>query len=112
MGTPRATLPLAKVLDVLMGAPSHRHYGLEIAREAGLSSGTTYPILARLERDGWLTSAWEQIDPVVEGRRPRRYYRLTGQGERAARDVLEQFGEVGRRGRVIRRRADPELGIT
>lgn len=108
MGEPRPTLPLARVLDVLMAVPGHAHYGLEIAREAGLSSGTTYPILARLERDGWLTSAWEQIDPVVEGRRPRRYYRLTGLGERSASAILQEFGAIGHGRRHVG--PEPELG--
>jgi PadR family transcriptional regulator PadR len=63
-------------------------YGLEIAKEAGLASGTIYPILARLERTNWVESEWEDVDPHEVGRRRRRYYRLTGEGERAARREL------------------------
>ena len=53
--------------------PSDEHYGLELAEQAGLPIGSIYPILARLERAQWIESAWEQIDPSREGRRPRRY---------------------------------------
>jgi PadR family transcriptional regulator PadR len=37
---------------------------------------------------GWLSSRWEDIDPQVEGRPPRRYYRLTAEGALAARAAL------------------------
>jgi len=76
------------VLRQFLDQPSTRRYGLDLAKGAGLKSGTIYPILARLERDGLLTSAWERIDPSVEGRRPRRYYVLTGVGERVAREEI------------------------
>jgi PadR family transcriptional regulator, regulatory protein PadR len=42
--------------------------------------GTAYPILLRLENEGWVTSRWEDIDPHVEKRPRRRYYRLTASG--------------------------------
>jgi PadR family transcriptional regulator, regulatory protein PadR len=70
------------ILAVLLADTSQQLYGLEIAKTAGLASGTIYPALARLEREGFLESEREDIDPSVAGRRPRRYYRLTGEGER------------------------------
>lgn len=78
------------LLAALLADPSRRRYGLDLSKEAGLPSGTIYPMLARLEAQGWTESEWEDIDPVAEGRRPRRYYRLTGDGEMAARSVLEE----------------------
>ena len=47
-----------------------------MAQQAGLKSGTIYP-LVRLEEYKWVTSDWEETDPVVEGRRRRRYYKLS-----------------------------------
>jgi PadR family transcriptional regulator PadR len=85
---PRMTLQTLAVLHVLLEQPAVKHYGLEIAREAGLPTGSIYPILARLERAGWLTSAWEQLDPVAEGRPPRRYYRLSTAGAERAHNEL------------------------
>ena len=78
-----------KVLLAMLGAPAAEHYGLELAREAGLKSGTIYPILARLEAAGWIDGHWENIDPKTEGRRPRRYYRLAGAGIAAAESARE-----------------------
>jgi DNA-binding PadR family transcriptional regulator len=69
-----------QVLLALLEAPTADHYGLELAEQAGLKSGTLYPILARFEAAGWVTGSWEQIDPKKAGRRPRRYYRLTARG--------------------------------
>ncbi|MGW7534075.1 PadR family transcriptional regulator [Amycolatopsis sp. NPDC054798] len=51
-------------------------YGLELCAAAGLPSGTIHPILARLEKAGWLRSRWEQVDPSERGRPRRRYYSL------------------------------------
>jgi DNA-binding PadR family transcriptional regulator len=85
---PRVTVQLLDVFRVLLESPTADWYGLEIARRAGLKSGTIYPILARLERVGWLHSAWEGIDPAIAGRPRRRLYRLTGAGEQAVRTQL------------------------
>jgi DNA-binding PadR family transcriptional regulator len=85
---PRMTLSTLQVLAVLLADPLGEHYGLELCRAADLPGGTLYPILARLERAGWLTSAWEDIDEAAQGRRQRRYYRLTDSGAERARQVL------------------------
>lgn len=70
------TLPTQLVLRVLMEDPTREWYGLELSGEAGLATGTIHPILARLQKVGWLTSRWEQVDTHREGRPRRRYYRL------------------------------------
>jgi PadR family transcriptional regulator, regulatory protein PadR len=82
---PRLTIQTYRVLAALLDQPIGEHYGLELAHLAGLPTGSIYPILARLEKAEWLQSDWERIDPATEGRRPRRYYRLTPLGERQAR---------------------------
>jgi PadR family transcriptional regulator, regulatory protein PadR len=82
---PRLTWQTQAILAALLRDASNPHYGLEMGRDAGLPSGTIYPILARLERAGWVQSELEQIDPKVAGRRARRYYTLTGDGEELAR---------------------------
>jgi DNA-binding PadR family transcriptional regulator len=82
---PRLTWQTQAILAALLQDVATAHYGLELAKTAGLPSGTIYPILARLERAGWIESELENIDPKVAGRRARRYYTLTGEGERVAR---------------------------
>lgn len=84
----RMTIPTQLVLEALLTDPARELYGVEIGEQAALRSGTVHPILARLEGVGWLTSRWEDIDPQVEGRPPRRYYRLTAEGAVAARAAL------------------------
>ncbi len=80
------TIPTQRVLEALLGADEL--YGVEVGASAQLPSGTVHPILARLEGLGWATSRWEEIDPSVEGRPPRRYYRLTVDGRDRARAAL------------------------
>lgn len=43
------------------------------------SEGTVYPLLSRLHRDGLVSSFWRESSAGP----PRRYYRLTGDGEAA-----------------------------
>src|ERR1700677_1363919 len=78
------------VLMVLLDAPREETYGFELTRAAGLPSGTVYPILRRLEDRGWIASRWEVIDEAHEGRRRRRYYRLTDEGRARSQDVLAE----------------------
>ena len=86
--SPRMTIPSQLVLRALLEDPTREMYGAEIGGMAGLPSGTVHPILARLEGVRWLESRWEDINPRVEGRPARRYYRLTAGGVEAARTAL------------------------
>ena len=60
-------------------------YAFEIVRvlsgAGGLvtSEGTIYPLLSRLRREALVTTTWRES----EAGPPRRYYRLTSEGERA-----------------------------
>lgn len=74
---------LERVLRAFLADPAASRYGYDLMKAAGLPSGTLYPILARLEGQKLVASAWET--PQEEGQRPRRYYRLTGDGIRVAR---------------------------
>jgi hypothetical protein len=76
------------VLRVFLADPWESLYGSRIGDLAGLPSGTTYPILVRLERLGWLSSFWDDVDPRAAGRPPRRRYALTTWGENRARDAV------------------------
>ena len=55
-----------------------------------LPSATVHPILGRLEREGWVISRWEQVDPRRVGRARRRYYQLTELGVERAESALER----------------------
>ncbi|HVT99122.1 MAG TPA: PadR family transcriptional regulator [Acidobacteriaceae bacterium] len=61
-------------------------YGFSVMQMTGLPSGTVYPAMRRLERDGLIVSKWEQQSIAdTEQRPPRKYYRLT----RTGRTTLE-----------------------
>jgi PadR family transcriptional regulator, regulatory protein PadR len=67
-------------------------FGFDIMAATGLTSGTVYPALDRLEQLGFLRSHWED-DSVAhdEGRPARRYFRLTAAGAKALQAALERF---------------------
>jgi DNA-binding PadR family transcriptional regulator len=87
------TLTTQLVLRALLEDPARELYGLQICAQAGLPSGTIHPILARLEKAGWLESHWEEADPHQEGRPRRRYYRLSPDGAQRARIALARATE-------------------
>jgi len=84
----RMTVQTQLILQALLHDPSRELYGLELSEETGLLPGTAYPILLRLENEGWVTSRWEDIDPRAEKRPARRYYRLTASGAAQASAAL------------------------
>src|ERR1700684_2189642 len=76
----RLTLQVQLVLQAPLRDPASELYGLELSEETGLLPGTAYPILLRLEHEGWVTSRWEDVDPRAAKRAARRYSRLTAGG--------------------------------
>lgn len=86
----RMTLQTLALLRVLVDLQTGPIYGYDLMRQADLKSGTLYPILARLERQGFLSSEWETIDPVQAGRPARRVYALTPEGRIFAVEALQK----------------------
>ncbi|HWI18590.1 MAG TPA: helix-turn-helix transcriptional regulator [Vicinamibacterales bacterium] len=71
-------------VSVLQAVADGYQYGFDIIDQTELPSGTVYPALGRLERDGLLKSAWEnEGEAHAEGRPARRYYKLTAHGVKA-----------------------------
>ncbi|HEV2954690.1 MAG TPA: helix-turn-helix transcriptional regulator [Xanthobacteraceae bacterium] len=87
----RLTQPTLKILRFLLAKPRERRSGAEMSKATGVGSGTLYPTLARLETAGWLSSEWETIDPREAGRPRRRFYMLTGVGQRNAHAALSDL---------------------
>jgi DNA-binding PadR family transcriptional regulator len=82
----RMTLITALVMQAI-GA-GHRH-GFDIVDVTGSPTGTVYPALRRLERDGYVRSHWEaERIATREGRPARRYYELTAAGVKALEAAL------------------------
>ena len=99
------TYPTALVLQALSRG---FHYGFDIMDATGLPSGTVYPILRRLDREGLLASAWEsQADAQREQRPPRRYYDITATGEALLADAAERYRALDQAVRKAPRRLKP-----
>jgi PadR family transcriptional regulator len=90
----RSSIATLQVLRTFFDEPASAQYGVELMASSGLKAGTLYPILNRLELDGWIVGRWEDIDESAVGRRRRRYYRLTNAGERQARALLTQYATL------------------
>jgi DNA-binding PadR family transcriptional regulator len=71
------------LLAALAAAGERWSYGYELTSLTGIRSGTLYPLLIRLEAQGYLEAEWQQ--PAATGRPPRHAYRLTAAGQRLAR---------------------------
>lgn len=104
---PRESLSLelrrgALVLGVLSQLHEEQYgYSLKkILAGAGLEidEGTLYPLLRRLESQGLLRSRWR-----VEDGRPRRYYRISAQGEALERSLAMEWNDLARAiGRLLK----------
>lgn len=72
----------------------NRMYGYEItqrvkdltADKIQITEGALYPLLHKLEAEGVVTTEKENI-----GKRVRKYYRLTEEGQSTAKDLVEEF---------------------
>jgi DNA-binding PadR family transcriptional regulator len=77
---------------VLQAIARGYEYGFDIIDVTGLPSGTVYPALGRLERDGYVRSSWEdEADAHRAGRPARRNYRVTAHGVRALDAALQHY---------------------
>lgn len=82
----RLTRTAARTLAAFLESPRSWRYGYDLMKVAAVSSGTLYPLLARLTDDGWLESRWEESE--FPGKPPRQLYRLTATGRTQARDAI------------------------
>ena len=79
-------------IEVLQAIAGGHRYGFEIMEATGLAGGTVYPALAALERDGLVSSAWEDPERAqAEKRPPRRYYALARKGTQALQAEVERL---------------------
>lgn len=83
----------------MLEQPRAWHYGYELSKVTGLTSGTLYPLLMRLSDRGFLDSRWQE--PERTGRPSRHGYRLSSRGVELARQMTRAADE-----RIVRQRAE------
>ena len=77
-------------------------YGLlRDLRSAGITieGDTLYPLLRRLEAQGFLTSVWN-----TEQSRPRKFYVVTDAGSRLGADLWQEYTDLSRSLELVRER--------
>jgi PadR family transcriptional regulator, regulatory protein PadR len=79
----QGTLDMLILRTLLYGAAHGHQIGKHIQRTTNdflqMQHGSLYPALHRLERRGWVVSAWET---APDRNREFKYYRLTGKGKK------------------------------
>jgi DNA-binding PadR family transcriptional regulator len=95
--TTKTFKPLSLSAVAVLDAVARRiRHGFDIMDATGLPSGTVYPILGRLERDGYVRSRWEaQTTASREKRPPRRYYEVTADGVKALARSIAHYRTLG-----------------
>ena len=77
---------------VLHAIAEGKRFGFEIMDATGLTSGTVYPTLDKLEDARLVRSAWEHAKVAhKEGRPPRRYFTMLPAGADALGEALQRF---------------------
>ncbi len=87
------TAPLAfGQVSVLHAVADGNRFGFEIMDATGLTSGSVYPTLDKLESLGFLRSTWEDAKIARRDKRPpRRYFDLTTAGATALAAALQRY---------------------
>ena len=86
----------AAELAVLALLERREAYGLEILQaltrgdQLGVSEGSIYPLLKRLEKAGKLTARWQDMP---EAGNPRKYYGLSDEGQAALNQMRSAWQE-------------------
>jgi DNA-binding PadR family transcriptional regulator len=66
-------------------------YGFDVMEETGLTSGTIYPALDKLEGLGYAVSEWEDSTIAQHEKRPaRRYFEITEDGLVALQQAMQK----------------------
>ncbi|MEX1995035.1 MAG: PadR family transcriptional regulator [Steroidobacteraceae bacterium] len=83
------------ILRTLQWGPQHGH-GIGVAIRSGsddvlqVDSGSMYPALHRLEKQGRITSTWK----LTENQQRAKYYRLTAAGKRQLASERSRWGKL------------------
>lgn len=78
--------------SILQAVATGSRFGFDVMDATGLTSGTVYPTLDRLESGGLLKSKWEsEAAAHAEGRPARRYFTLTAAGATALDAALRKY---------------------
>jgi transcriptional regulator len=83
------------ILNALSWGPQHG-YGISQAIRAGsgevlqVETGSLYPALHRLEKNGWLKAAWKQS----ENKQRAKYYSLTPAGRKHLANEQTRWGQM------------------
>lgn len=78
MSRTRALSPQALAVVAVLADSQGWHHGYDLMSQAGVKSGTLYPLLMRLEAQGMLQARW--VDSPEPGRPARHVYQLTPAG--------------------------------
>jgi PadR family transcriptional regulator, regulatory protein PadR len=83
------------ILAILEGGESYGYATIERVRALSggkmeWTDGMLYPVLHRLEAQGWVSASWGQSDAG----RKRKYYALTAEGKKALTDLKRQWEAV------------------
>jgi PadR family transcriptional regulator PadR len=96
--SPGAVLPGTLELLILRSLSTGELHGLGVARRIAqmthetvdVKAGSLFPALHRMERSGWVKSAWDES----ENRRRARFYRLTAKGRQRLETETEQWRRI------------------
>ncbi|MEP7272305.1 MAG: PadR family transcriptional regulator [Acidobacteriota bacterium] len=77
---------------ILQALDNGYRYGFDVMTVTGLSSGTVYPALRRLEDADFVVSRWEKQQLAQKEQRPvRKYYEVTKAGREMLTDARARF---------------------
>jgi PadR family transcriptional regulator PadR len=90
----RLELRRGSLILAVLAQLRNEHYGYALRkaladRGVAIDENTLYPLLRRLETQGLLISEWREQD-----KRNKRFYRVSPEGERILRQLLEEWNSM------------------
>jgi PadR family transcriptional regulator PadR len=100
MNRSRALSPQALAIVAALSSADDWRHGYDLMAQAGVKSGTLYPLLMRLESQGLLEARW--VESPQAGRPPRHVYRLTEAGRAWVTSLAEPLAALQARSTPLR----------
>jgi DNA-binding PadR family transcriptional regulator len=93
-GIQKPTPSLLRVLAALLKAYDKREWlhGIDVARRARAKHAAVYPMLDKLQENGWIEADWDPPTRPARVRHP--LYQLTREGVHAALRLSAEHGRV------------------
>ncbi len=90
----KKTRTLIRLMEHAIHVFPREFTGYELIKDKKMFSGTLYPLIRRLEREGYLSRRFEEKNELDDGRPARKFLKLTEKGRQLAIEIQRNEAEL------------------